>query len=152
MSTAEIETPVEAVKPPKTKKEKTAKPVKEKTVKAVPVKATKVEPPVIKTESFLSDLTQSESDRLIRVVSALSDMNRLRILEFSNGETPVGVIGDLIGQTQPATSHHIRLLSYALLIRANRNGRQSLYELTRGGQIAVKAMKEIANFIKSEQE
>ncbi len=66
---------------------------------------------------------------------SLADENRLKILFMlaEHGEMNVSAIGDELGQSQPAVSHHLTQLRNAGLIDYRREGKFNFYALTPGG-------------------
>ena len=64
------------------------------------------------------------SERLARTLFALSDTNRLNIVELlKTGPLPVGEIAAQLGLNQPQTSKHLKVLLEAGY-RSHRTGRQ----------------------------
>lgn len=60
----------------------------------------------------------------------LSDPTRVRILYLlSRKELCVHDLAQLLGASQPATSHHLRLLRMLRLVRTRRAGRATYYTL-----------------------
>lgn len=60
----------------------------------------------------------------------LGDPSRLALLDLvSHGERPVADLAAEAGLTESATSHQLRLLRTARLVRARREGRQIFYAL-----------------------
>jgi len=72
---------------------------------------------------------------LCRLFKSLSDPNRLRILMLlaHRGEMHVSAIGDHLGQSQPAVSHHLTQLKNAGLIDFRRDGKFNYYSLSEAG-------------------
>jgi ArsR family transcriptional regulator len=62
----------------------------------------------------------------------LGDENRLRILLLLAGrkEMNVSTLGKALGQSQPATSHHLTLLRATGLVSYRRDGKHNYYYLT----------------------
>lgn len=62
---------------------------------------------------------------------SLADVNRLKILLMlaENGELNVTAIGDQLGQSQPAVSHHLTQLKSAGLVEYRREGKFNFYAL-----------------------
>jgi ArsR family transcriptional regulator len=62
----------------------------------------------------------------------LGDENRLRILLLlaHRGELNVSTLGGALGQSQPATSHHLTLLRASGLVSYRREGKHNFYYLT----------------------
>lgn len=87
--------------------------------------------PVSPSDETLTELT--------RVLKSLADENRLRILFMlaRRGELHVSAIGDELGQSQPAVSHHLAQLKNAGLVEPRRDGKYNFYALNPGGLSAV---------------
>ncbi len=62
---------------------------------------------------------------------SLADENRLKILMMlsQNGEMNVSAIGEQLGQSQPAVSHHLTQLKSAGLVEYRREGKFNFYAL-----------------------
>ncbi len=70
--------------------------------------------------------------QLEKIAKALSDANRLRILQHISKKGGCGQcadIQDLIDLTQPSISHHIKILIEAGLIEPEKEGRNHKYTL-----------------------
>ena len=66
-----------------------------------------------------------------RVFSALADETRLKIIKLlSTGEKSVDELVQAVGFAQSTTSHHLRVLKEAGLIRGEKRGRSVYYSLT----------------------
>ena len=76
---------------------------------------------------------------LVALFRALADPHRLRILALlaDRGEQSVTAIGEELGQSQPAVSHHLRELKTAKLIDFRRDGKFNYYRLDEAGIAAV---------------
>ena len=74
---------------------------------------------------------------LSRLFKSLSDPHRLRILLLleHRGEMHVTAIGEFLGQSQPAVSHHLSQLKNAGLIDCRREGKFNFYVLAERGLI-----------------
>ena len=74
---------------------------------------------------------------LSRLFKSLSDPHRLRILLLlaHQGEMHVAVIGENLGQSQPAVSHHLTQLKNAGLIDFRREGKFNYYALSESGLV-----------------
>lgn len=78
-------------------------------------------------------------DRLLRdlteVFKSLADRSRLKILFMlsSDGELNVSAIGQRLGQSQPAVSHHLTQLKKAGLIDYRRDGKFNFYRIDAEG-------------------
>jgi ArsR family transcriptional regulator len=68
---------------------------------------------------------------LARVFKLLADETRLRILLYlaRRKELHVRALCDILGQSQPAVSHHLALLRMAELIEPRREGKHNFYRL-----------------------
>ena len=68
--------------------------------------------------------------QLAQTFKALGDPTRVRLLYFlSQKELCVHDLAQLLGVTQPAVSHHLRLLRMLGLVRTRRAGRSTYYAL-----------------------
>jgi len=70
-------------------------------------------------------------DNLVKLFKLLSDETRLRILYYltERSELHVRALCDLLGESQPAVSHHLALLRVAGLIERRREGKHNYYGL-----------------------
>lgn len=84
-----------------------------------------VEPPV------LSPLADNTAKDLVQLFKLLSDETRLRILFFlmQTDELHVRALCELLGQSQPAVSHHLALLRVSGLIESRRDGKHNFYRI-----------------------
>jgi ArsR family transcriptional regulator, arsenate/arsenite/antimonite-responsive transcriptional repressor len=66
-------------------------------------------------------------DGLAQVFRLLADESRLKILMAlaQDGELHVTALCDLLGQTQPAVSHHLTLLRMVGLVSYRRDGKHN---------------------------
>jgi len=71
------------------------------------------------------------ADELVQLFKLLSDETRLQILLLlmQENELHVRALCDLLGQSQPAVSHHLALLRVAGLIDRRREGKHNFYHL-----------------------
>lgn len=70
-------------------------------------------------------------DNLVKLFKLLSDETRLRILYYltQRSELHVRALCELLGESQPAVSHHLALLRVAGLIERRREGKHNYYGL-----------------------
>jgi DNA-binding transcriptional ArsR family regulator len=69
-------------------------------------------------------------DALAETFKALGDPTRVRVLDaLSHGELCVCDLAQLVGLSQSATSHQLRLLRALRLVRSRRAGRMVFYTL-----------------------
>ena len=70
-------------------------------------------------------LSASEADELARVLSALADPVRIRLLSIvaAGGSVCSCDLEEPLGKSQPTISHHTRLLSEAGLLAGEKRGR-----------------------------
>jgi ArsR family transcriptional regulator len=68
---------------------------------------------------------------LVKLFKLLSDETRLRILYYltEQNELHVRALCELLGESQPAVSHHLALLRVAGLIERRREGKHNFYGL-----------------------
>lgn len=81
--------------------------------------------------SRLPSLPDPIAKDLVQLFKLLSDETRLRILAYlmQTDELHVRALCDLLGQSQPAVSHHLALLRVAGLIESRRDGKHNFYRL-----------------------
>lgn len=81
-----------------------------------------------------------ETERLVRILKALSDPNRLEIMNLlSDSELCACRILETLNITQPTLSHHMKVLSDAGLVDVHRHGRWSHYSVNTGSLDHLKA-------------
>ena len=90
-----------------------------------------------KTEEALLPLSVVEGELikdLVKGFKLLSDATRLQILFFlmRHGELHVRALCMLLGQSQPAVSHHLGMLRVAGMIEPRREGKHSFYHIVPG--------------------
>jgi len=68
---------------------------------------------------------------LVKVFKLLSDETRLRILLYlsRHEELHVRALCEILGQSQPAVSHHLALLRVSELIEPRRDGKHNFYRI-----------------------
>lgn len=79
----------------------------------------------------LSHLSDPVAKDLVQLFKLFADDNRLRILHFlmQCEELNVRTLCELLGQSQPAVSHHLALLRVAGLIECRRDGKHNFYRI-----------------------
>ncbi|MEO8444236.1 MAG: metalloregulator ArsR/SmtB family transcription factor [Gammaproteobacteria bacterium] len=76
-------------------------------------------------------------DQAVAQLDAAAEPSRLRLLvALLGGETSVGDLVTVLGQSQPRVSRHLRLLSEAGLVESFREGRSIFYRWSEDGQDA----------------
>jgi ArsR family transcriptional regulator, arsenate/arsenite/antimonite-responsive transcriptional repressor len=77
------------------------------------------------------DVSDSTVKDLVKVFKLLSDETRLRILLYlmRRKELHVRALCEILGQSQPAVSHHLALLRVAELIEPRREGKHNFYRI-----------------------
>jgi ArsR family transcriptional regulator, arsenate/arsenite/antimonite-responsive transcriptional repressor len=72
--------------------------------------------------------------RMTDVFKLLADKSRLKIVLAlaQDGELHVSALCDLLGQSQPAVSHHLTLMRMVGLVGFNRHGKHNFYHLASG--------------------
>lgn len=83
------------------------------------------------SSSTLQKLPDEVARDLVQLFKLFSDETRLRILHFLMQRREMHVRGlcQLLGQSQPAVSHHLALLRVAGLIECRRDGKHNYYHL-----------------------
>ena len=81
--------------------------------------------------SKLAGVDDRTLDELVDVFKSLADKWRLRILMIlaKEGEMHVKAIGEILGQSQPAVSHHLTQLKNAGLVNYRRDGKFNHYAI-----------------------
>lgn len=79
----------------------------------------------------VASLADEIAKDLVQLFKLLSDETRLRILYslLQEDELNVRTLCRLLGQSQPAVSHHLALLRVAGLIECRRDGKHNFYRL-----------------------
>jgi DNA-binding transcriptional ArsR family regulator len=74
-----------------------------------------------------------DTQDVVRVLSALSDVNRYRIVELlaTQGELSCGTIGTALGMSASLISHHLGVLESASVIQRRKDGLWTLNRLRR---------------------
>jgi ubiquinone/menaquinone biosynthesis C-methylase UbiE/DNA-binding transcriptional ArsR family regulator len=76
-------------------------------------------------------------DQLLSGLRAAAEPTRLRLLVLcAQGELTVGELTDILGQSQPRVSRHLKLLCDAGLLDRFREGSRVFYRLAEGGALA----------------
>lgn len=79
----------------------------------------------------LAEVSDTVVKDLVKVFKLLSDETRMRILLYltQTEELHVRALCDILGQSQPAVSHHLALLRVAELIESRREGKHNYYRI-----------------------
>jgi len=82
-------------------------------------------------DANLLDVPNALIKDLVKVFKLLSDETRMHILLYLTRarELHVRALCDLLGQSQPAVSHHLALLKNADIIELRREGKHNFYRL-----------------------
>ena len=85
----------------------------------------------VRTEPSPINVPKETIERLTDVFKLLSDPSRLKIILAlaQDGELHVSALCELLGQSQPAVSHHLTLMRMAKLVSVDRKGKFSYYRL-----------------------
>lgn len=78
-----------------------------------------------------AEVSENVVKDLAKVFKLLSDETRLRILVYlaQQKELHVRALCEILGQSQPAVSHHLALLRVAGLIESRRDGKHNFYRI-----------------------
>ncbi len=81
------------------------------------------------SSSKISGVDERTLEQLVEIFKSMADRSRLLILMIlaKAGETHVSAICKMIGQSQPAVSHHLTQLRNAGLINFRREGKYNYY-------------------------
>ena len=89
----------------------------------------------------------SELDSLVGVLKAAGEVTRLRLLALlAEGELSVKDLTEILGQSQPRVSRHLKLLADAGLVARNAEGAWAYYALADEGAAAELARWLVAHF------
>ena len=91
----------------------------------------------------------------IRVMKALSDPNRVRVVKLlQTGELCVCEIKEVLGLAQSTVSKHMKILEDAGLVEKNRQGTWMIYSLADGGesQYAKTLLIELNDWLENDSE
>lgn len=79
----------------------------------------------------LAPLPDDTARDLVQLFKLLADETRLRVLYFlvQREELNVRTLCELLGQSQPAVSHHLALLRVAGIIECRRDGKHNFYHV-----------------------
>ena len=97
-----------------------------------PSDSTSSSPPgASEVESQLAHLPQETGHDLAGLFKLLADETRLRIVFFllQKDELNVRTFCHLLGQSQPAVSHHLAMLKEAGLLESRRDGKHNFYRV-----------------------
>ena len=91
----------------------------------------RMEPDAKSQEPSNVGLTREDAENLAARFKLLSDPGRLQIVYalLESGELRVGDIAETVGASESATSHQLRQLRLAGLVRATRVGREVRYRV-----------------------
>lgn len=90
-----------------------------------------------------------------KIIKALADKNRLRIIYLLNGKRDICVceITDIIGLSQPTISSHLRLLENAGLVESNKDGLWVNYNINSQADLFSRRLVErICNDLKKDKQ
>ena len=76
-------------------------------------------------------ITKETLDRMTAVFKLLADSSRLKIVLAlaQDGELHVSALCEMLGQSQPAVSHHLTLMRMVGLVGYRRDGKHNYYHL-----------------------
>jgi ArsR family transcriptional regulator len=81
----------------------------------------------------IPEVSKKTLNEMVEMFKLLADDTRLRILFYlaHKGELHVRALCQMLGQSQPAVSHHLALLRVAKLIDMRREGKHNYYFIVR---------------------
>ncbi len=86
---------------------------------------------------FAASAGESGMERLLEGLRAVAEPTRLRLLVLcAHGELSVTELTQILGQSQPRVSRHLKLLCEAGLLARFREGTHAFYTLAREGEVA----------------
>ncbi len=89
--------------------------------------------PAVKTPSPLK-VSNDTIARMTKIFKLLADESRMKILLAlaQDGEMHVSALCGILGQSQPAVSHHLTLMRLTGLVNFRRDGKNNFYRLESG--------------------
>jgi DNA-binding transcriptional ArsR family regulator len=139
-------------KGPKPKAVKTKTPsIPAPKVKPAPVKAKLIARPTA-DGTIIDGLKKDDIKLAAAYLKLASDATRLKVLALVDGEKTVTDLTALAKMSQPALSHHLSLLRSSRCVTAERAGKNNLYSLTKPGKTLLKAIKIIADSVRSSED
>jgi len=89
----------------------------------------------------LPGMDEEQVVNIAQMFNGLADETRVRIVKLlSKGEFTVDELVEFLGVAQSTTSHHLRVLKEANLIKGEKRGRNIYYSLVRPEEAAVEAV------------
>jgi ArsR family transcriptional regulator len=83
---------------------------------------------------MMSDMQKLGLDDIVEILKAAGEPTRLRLLALlSHGDLTVTDLTDILGQSQPRISRHLKLLAEASLIDRYQEGAWAFFRLSQGG-------------------
>ena|SRR5438067_732283 len=84
-----------------------------------------------KAEGIALPIAERTLNQLIQILKLLADPSRLRILFIlaREGEMNVTSLCELLGESQPAVSHHLTMMRMANLVAFRRDGKFNYYSI-----------------------
>jgi len=81
--------------------------------------------------AHIRSLPEAELESVLQLFKLLADQTRLKILCFlmEQNELNVRTLCEILGQSQPAVSHHLALLRSAELVECRRDGKHNFYSV-----------------------
>lgn len=77
---------------------------------------------------MIEQLSEDRAEALAEMLRLMGEPNRLRIIVACLDEPQsVGAMAEALGMTPSLTSHHLRLLKAARLVKAEKRGKQVFY-------------------------
>jgi ArsR family transcriptional regulator len=103
---------------------------------AASVATSKPRAPKVPAKGATINVSDKTIEGLTEVFKSLSDKSRLKILlalaQAQDGEMHVSALCDLLGQSQPAVSHHLTLMRMNHLVGYRRDGKHNYYRIDSG--------------------
>ena len=101
------------------------------TTQATVIRARAAKAPAPPATTSPIKVSESTIHRLTDVFKLLADKSRLKIVLAlaQDGELHVSALCDLLGQSQPAVSHHLTLMRMVGLVGFRREGKHNYYHL-----------------------
>jgi ArsR family transcriptional regulator len=110
--------------------------------------------PIVSVKAYIYDVSDPKPPDLVRLLAALADPTRLRLLNLMHGrEVCVCYFVEILRQSQPKISRHLAYLRRAGIVRARRDGKWIHYRIDPPSDAeAASVLDAILRLVKSNQQ
>ncbi len=91
----------------------------------------------------VDDMDQAQVENVAQMFNGLADETRVKIVKLlAKGEFTVDELVEFLGTAQSTTSHHLKVLKDANLIKGEKRGRNTYYSLVNPQEASLEMVKE----------